>query len=115
VFLLSREVRWLIQVKLFLDQTGIPYDPEMPFPAFRSGVLPAFAEWVGARGIPPRETFVHQKPYAAYHRFKESAGFDLPGLVVLLERLLKTNTRLVSTSVAPEIALERLLAGLGEI
>jgi DNA polymerase-3 subunit delta len=112
VYLLAREIRWLIQAKLFLKEEHLAWDSAMQFGQFNKLVLPRFKSWVEASGVPPEVTFVRQKPFAAYRRFQEAAGFSIPDLNQLLEQLLDANVRLVSTSVRPRVVLERVVASL---
>jgi DNA polymerase-3 subunit delta len=112
VYLLSREVRWLIQVRLFLADEHLKWDPSMQFQQFRRLLLPKIKAWVEANDIPAEATFIRQNPYAAYRRFQESAEFSLSGLTHLLAQLLDANVQLVSTSVKPRVVLERVVASL---
>lgn len=112
IYLLSREVRWLIQARLFLADQHLRWDASMQFPQFRRLLLPKIKAWVEANAIPAEATFLRQNPYAAYRRFQEAAGFSLSGLTRLLALLLDANVQLVSTSVKPRVVLERVVASL---
>ena len=113
VLRLSREIRWLIQIHLFLRSDEVRWDESMSFAAFRSGVLSAFKAWVEERGIPPEVTCLRQHPYAAFQKFKKGGGFRLDDLMTLLERLLEANQALVSTSKEPKVLLEQFVTTLG--
>jgi DNA polymerase-3 subunit delta len=115
VYLMARQVRWLIQIRLFLNEEGIRWDEDAEQGYFKSKVLPRFKKWIEARGISEADTFVRQHPYAVFLRFKEAAGFKLEDLLVLLDRLLDANVRLVSTSVEPKVILEQLVASVGTV
>jgi DNA polymerase-3 subunit delta len=112
VLWLAREIRSLIQVRMFLEEERLGWKGDIQFPHFRSTVLPRFRDWVTSQGIDERDTFVRQKPYAAYLRFNEAAGFEAEGLVFLLEELLRANALLVSTSIKSNVVLERFVASL---
>jgi DNA polymerase-3 subunit delta len=111
VIMLASAVRQFIQIKLFL-RSGGSWRPGIRFPEFRGTVLAGFKEWAEQRGIPDRDSLAAKNPYAAYYRFQEAEGFELDGLLVLLERLLDANRRLVSTSVRSKVVLEHLVASL---
>jgi DNA polymerase-3 subunit delta len=113
VLRLSREIRSLIQIHLFLKSERMRWDPSMSFPAFRSGVLAAFKIWVEERGIPPEATCLRQHPYAAFQKFRKGGDFQLDDLVRLLDRLLEANQALVSTSKKPKVVLEQVVTTLG--
>jgi DNA polymerase-3 subunit delta len=113
VFLLAREIRYLIQVRVFLREKNIKWRDGTGFPEFRSKVLPVFKDWAASSGIDERDTFVRQKPWAAYLKFREAAGFEIEGLIMLFEKLLQANALLVSTSMSPRVVLERFVASLG--
>jgi DNA polymerase-3 subunit delta len=113
VLRLSREIRWLIQIHLFLRSDGVRWDKSMGFAAFNSSVLPAFKAWVEARDIPVDATALRQRPYAVYMKFRKGGGFGLDDLMRLLEGLLEANTQLVSTSIKPKVVLERFVTALG--
>ena len=113
LYRISREIRSLIQVRLFLDNTTNGWDENMQFGAFRSVVLPRFEEWIKAAGISRRDSYLWQRPYGIYMRFKEGSGFEVADLVRFLDGLLAANVELVSTSVPPNIVLERLISTLG--
>lgn len=109
---LGREVRWLVQIKLFLRGRPRLWDRGTTFPEFRQQVLPAFKAWTEACGISEEETFLRQKPYAAYMKFREAERPSLDGLLAMLERLVETNRFLVSKSVEHKdrLALEALVS-----
>lgn len=113
LYRVSREIRCLLQVRLFLDSTASGWVENMEFGAFRSTVLPRFDKWTKDAGISRRDSYLWQRPYAVYMRFKEGSGFAVGDLVRFLEGLLAANVELVSTSVAPRITLERLVSTLG--
>ena len=113
LYRISREIRSLIQVRLFLDNTTNGWDENMQFGAFRSVVLPRFEEWIKGAGISRRDSYLWQRPYGIYMRFKEGSGFEVADLVRFLDGLLAANVELVSTSVPPNIVLERLISTLG--
>lgn len=113
VYLLSREIRWLIQAKIFLAEERLRWDPDMQYGQFSKVVLPRFKAWVETNDIPPEVTFARQKPFAAYRRFQEAETFSLADLTRLLEGLLEANVQLVSTSINSRVVLERVVASLG--
>jgi DNA polymerase-3 subunit delta len=113
IFLLSRQVRWMIQARLFITSAGIAWDDSIDSGRFAKTILPRFKAWVDENGIPPADTFLRQHPYAVFWGFKESGGFDVDGLISMLERLLEANAMLVSTSAKAEVVLERFVASLG--
>jgi DNA polymerase-3 subunit delta len=113
LYRISREIRCLIQVRLFLDGTRNGWDENMQFGAFKNAVLPRFDAWLKDAGISRRDSYMWMKPYAIYMRFKEGSGFEVSGLVRFLGGLLKANVDLVSTSVPHKIVLERLVSTLG--
>jgi DNA polymerase-3 subunit delta len=49
VLRLAREIRWLIQIHLFMSSERVRWDESMGFAAFRGGVLSAFKAWVEVR------------------------------------------------------------------
>ena len=108
---LGREIRWLVQIKLFLRGRPKMWDRGTTFPEFQREILPAVKAWTEACHIPEGETFLRQKPYAAYMKFKEAEGCDLDRLLGLLDRLVETNRFLVSKSVEHKdrLALEALV------
>lgn len=111
---IGREVRWLIQTKLFLRAQPRLWDAGMTFQEFSRMTLPAFKAWLSAAKIPEAQSFLHQKPYASYLKFKESSNCDLGTLIDMLERLVEANKFLVSMSVQDKekLALEALVSGL---
>jgi hypothetical protein len=113
VLRLAREIRWLIQIHLFMSSERVRWDESMGFAAFRGGVLSAFKAWVEVRGIPPEATCLRQHPYAAFQKFKKCGDFRLDDLMKLLEKLLEANTQLVSTSIKPQVVLEQFVTALG--
>jgi hypothetical protein len=112
VIYISKEIRWLIQVRLFLGAEPGLWEHGMKFNEFTREVLPRLRAWIEARGIPPAETFLHQKPYAAYRRFLEAERCNIGALVRMLEGLLEANRLLVITSVTDKVVLERFVAAL---
>ena len=113
VYLMARQVRWLVQVRLFLDEEGVRWDKDTEQGYFKTKVFPRFKKWVDVRGISEADTFVRQHPYAVFLRFKEAAAFRLEDLLTLLEGLLDANVRLVSSSVESKVILEQLVASVG--
>jgi DNA polymerase-3 subunit delta len=113
LYRISREIRCLIQVRLFLDRTHNGWAENMQFGAFKNVVLPRFEKWVEEAGISRRDSYLWQRPYGVYMRFKEGSGFEVKALVAFLGGLLRANAELVSTSVDPRIILERLISTLG--
>lgn len=113
LYRISREIRCLIQVRLFLDSTHNGWDENMQFGTFRNGVLPRFDRWIKDAGISRRDSYMWIQPYGIYMRFKEGSGFEVRALVGFLDGLLNANVELVSTSVPPRIVLERLISTLG--
>lgn len=111
---IGREVRWLVQIKLFVRSRPGLWDAGMTFQEFNRITLPAFKAWLSAGKIPEAQSFLHQKPYAGYLKFKESLNCDLGTLIDMLERLVETNRFLVSMSVQDKekLALEAFVAGL---
>jgi DNA polymerase III subunit delta len=109
---IGREVRWLIQVKLFLRGKPHLWDSGMKFAEFAREVLPGFKAWIEATGVAPADTFLHQKPYAAYRRFVEAQHCDVGTLVRMLAGLVEANRLLVHTSVSDKVALETFVAAL---
>jgi hypothetical protein len=110
----GREVRWLIQIKLFLRSRPGGWDAGMTYPEFSRVTLPAFKSWIEAAKIPEAQTFLHQKPYAGYLKFKEACDCDLGKLIEMLDRLVEANRFLVSMSVQNKerLALEAFVSGL---
>ena len=113
LYRISREIRCLIQVRLFLDTTSNGWDENMQFGTFKNAVLPRFEQWVKDADISRRDSYLWQRPYGVYMRFKEGSGFPVEDLVRFLDGLLDANVELVSTSVHPRIVLERLVSTLG--
>jgi DNA polymerase-3 subunit delta len=113
LYRVSREIRCLLQVRLFLDNTPSGWAENMQFGAFKKVVLPRFDEWTKDAGISRRDSYLWQRPYGVYMRFKEGSGFAVEDLVRFLDGLLAANVELVSTSVDPRIVLERLVSTLG--
>jgi len=111
VYYLGREIRWLIQIKLFLRGRPRLWDRGTTFPEFQRTVVPAFKAWLETCRIAENETCLRQKPYAAYMKFKEAEGCSLDRLLILLDRLVETNIFLVSKSVEHKdrMALEALV------
>jgi len=114
VILLSREVRWLIQVHLYLRDRARKLRANITYSEFSKSFLEDFGKWIEEVGISEKDTFIGQKPYAVYMRFVEAVGFQIDYLIDLLDRLLEINTLLVSTSMNPRVLLEMLLASIGE-
>jgi len=112
VSFIGKEVRWLAQVRLFLAAERGLWERGMKFNEFTREVLPRFRAWIEVRGIPPSETFLYQKPYAAYRRFLEADRCDLRTLVRMLEGLVEANRLLVNTSVTDKVVLERFVSAL---
>jgi DNA polymerase-3 subunit delta len=113
VLRLSREIRWLIQIHLFLASEKVRWDKSMGFSAFNGSVLPVFKAWVEAGGIPLEATCLRQRPYASYMKFRKGGDFSLDDLMKLLGKLLEANTQLVSTSIKPQVVLEQFVTALG--
>ncbi len=113
LYRISREIRCLIQVRLFLDNTVSGWDENMQFGAFKNMVFPRFDAWTKDAGISRRDSYMWMRPYAIYMRFKEGSGFEVGALVRFLGGLLEANVELVSTSVPHKIVLERLISTLG--
>lgn len=111
---IGREVRWLIQIKLFLRSRPGLWDSGMTFQEFNRITLPAFRAWTEACRIEAGQTFLHQNPYASYMKFKESLNCDFPKLLAMLEQLVEANRFLVSMSVEDKerLALETFVSGL---
>ena len=111
---IGREVRWFIQIKLFLRSRPGLWDGGMTFQEFNRMTLPGFKAWTQAGKISEGQTFLHQNPYASYLRFKESRKCDLGTLLRMLEQLVEANKFLVSMSVQDKekLALEAFVAGL---
>jgi DNA polymerase-3 subunit delta len=112
VIYLAKEVKWLVQVRLFLAAERGLWDHGMKFNEFTREVLPQFKAWVEARGIPPSDTFLYQKPYASYRRFLEADRCNLKMLLGMLEGLVEANRLLVNTSVSDKVVLERFVSAL---
>jgi DNA polymerase III delta subunit len=108
---LGREIRWLIQIHLFLRARPRLWDRGTAFPEFQREVLPAFKAWAETCHIPEGETLLRQKPYAGYMKFKEAEGCGLDRLLEMLDRLVEANKFLVSKSVEHKdrLALEALV------
>ena len=113
VFLLAREVKALIQVRLFLRDSGIRLERDPGYNRFVRDLLPPFREWIEHNRVPERDTFIRQKPYAVYRRFVEAIGFELRRLVDLLDALVEINAALVSTSISPRILIENFILSMG--
>lgn len=113
VYLLTREVKSLLQVHLFLKDTGIKIRSDLDYSSFAQTILPSFREWVEDSHLPQRDTFIHQKAYAIYRRFVEASGFSLSELVDLLDALIEINVDLVSTSMDARILIENFIISLG--
>jgi DNA polymerase-3 subunit delta len=113
VYLLSQEVRRLMMIRLFLEEEGVRWDRSASFGLFRSKTLPQYEAWAASAGISTRDASLNRNPYFLYMRFKEGDDLDLGDLLDLMENLLNANTLLVSSSVSPRVAIERLIAGLG--
>ncbi len=113
LYRISREIRCLIQVRMFLDGVRSGWSEDMRFGAFKSTVLPRFDAWLREAGISRRDSYMWMQPYAVHMRFKEGSGFEVEALVRFLEGLLAANVDIVSTSVHPRIILERLISTLG--
>jgi DNA polymerase-3 subunit delta len=111
---IGREIRWFVQIKLFLTGRAGLWDEDMTFGEFRQTTLPAFKAWIEASGISESETFLRQKPYAGFNRFKEARRCNLDGLMEMLERLVETNRALVSMSVGNKdrLALETFISAV---
>ncbi|MFH1220050.1 MAG: DNA polymerase III subunit delta [Candidatus Eisenbacteria bacterium] len=112
---IGRAIRWLIQVKLFLrTQPGL-WDQGMAFPEFSRTVIPRFKVWVESNHISEGDTFLYQKPFAIYMRFKESQACDLRDLLEMLDGLLAANKFMISMSVhnKDKVALEIFVSALG--
>jgi len=111
---LGREVRWFIQIALFLRARPRLWSRSMTFLEFRQTALPAFKVWAEESGIAPAQTFLYQNPYAGYLKFKEAQRFDVPKLLEALERLVQANKFMVSMSVEEKekLALEAFVAAL---
>ena len=112
VFFLSQQLRWMIQARLFLAHAGIKWDGTMEAQAFIRAILPRFKRWTEQSGISAADSFLRRPPYVVYLGFKESTGFTVEDLVLLLEQILEANAMLVSTSAKPEVVLERFVAFL---
>jgi DNA polymerase-3 subunit delta len=110
---IGREVRWLIQVKIFLRAEPGLWDQNMKPNEFTREVLPRIKAWIESNRIGESDTFLRQKPYAVYCRFKEAHRCELAGLLRMLEGLLEVNRLLVSTSVTDKVALETFVAAMG--
>jgi DNA polymerase-3 subunit delta len=113
LYRISREIRCLIQLRLFLDRTRNGWGENMQFGTFKNVVLPRFDQWIKDAGISRRDSYMWIQPYGIYMRFKEGSGFEVKALVGFLDGLLTANVELVSTSVPPRIVLERLISTLG--
>lgn len=113
LYRISREIRCLIQVRLFLDKTDSGWGENMQFGTFKNVVFPSFDAWIKNAGISRRDSYMWMRPYGIYMRFKEGSGFEVSALVRFLGGLLDANVELVSTSVPPKIVLERLISTLG--
>lgn len=113
LYRISREIRCLIQVRLFLDNTVSGWDENMQFGTFKNVIFPRFDAWIKDAGISRRDSYMWMQPYGIYMRFKEGSGFEVSALVRFLGGLLDANVELVSTSVPPKIVLERLISTLG--
>ena len=106
----GREIRHLIQVKLFVNARPGLWDPGMTFNEFTREVLPQFRAWVETAGIAQADTLLGQHPYAGYRRFIEAQRCDVRTLTGLLEGLLEANRLLVHTSVSDKVALETFVS-----
>ena len=113
LYRISREIRCLIQVRLFLDGTRNGWDENMQFGAFKNLVFPRFDAWIKEAGISRRDSYLYMRPYGIYMRFKEGSGFEVSALTRFLGGILEANVELVSTSVPHKIVLERLISTLG--
>jgi len=113
ILLLSREVKALIQVRLFLKDTGLSLRRDPGYNEFVRTMLPKFRDWIANNRVPERFTFTRYKPYAIYRRFVEALGFELSRLVDLLDALVDINAALVSTSIDPRILIENFLFSVG--
>lgn len=112
IIYIGKEVRWLIQVRVFLRAEPGIWDHGMKFAEFTREVLPRFRAWIEASGIPPADTFLYQKPYAVYRRFLEAERSDVRTLVRMLVGLLEANRLVVNTSVSDKVALETFVSAL---
>ncbi|MFZ1948343.1 MAG: DNA polymerase III subunit delta [bacterium] len=104
----GREIRYLIQIKLFMRARPGLWDRGTTFQEFRQETVTAFRAWLEAGRISEADTCLYQKPYAVYLKFREAEGAGLDGLLDMLERLVETNKFLVSKSVdnKDKLALE---------
>ena len=112
---MGREVRWFIQIALFLRARSGVWSRGMSYREFTQTTLPYFKAWVEKSGIAASQTFLYQNPYAAYLKFKEAHRLDVAKLVEMLERLVQANKFMVSMSVEEKekLALEAFVAALG--
>jgi DNA polymerase-3 subunit delta len=113
LYRISREIRCLIQMRMFLDNTHNGWGENMQFGMFKNVVYPRFEAWLAEAGISRRDSYMWMRPYGVYMRFKEGAGFEVSALIGFLDGLLRANVELVSTSVPPRVVLERLISTLG--
>lgn len=113
LYSISRQVRYLIQVRLFVEGGRSGWDESMQMGSFKNTVMPRFRQWVEDAGISPQDTVAYRHPYGVFMRFRESSGFRVADLIDFLDLLLAANLELVSTSVPPRIVLEKLISGLG--
>ncbi|HVP57684.1 MAG TPA: DNA polymerase III subunit delta [bacterium] len=109
---IGREVRALIQIRVFLSAEPGIWDRGMKFPEFAREVLPRFKAWTEGAGIAAVEALLHQKPYAVYRRFLEAEHCDLRALLRMLVGLLEANRLIVNTSVSDKVALETFVSAL---
>lgn len=113
LYRISREIRCLVQMRMFLDNTHNGWGENMQFGMFKNVVYPRFEAWLNEAGISRRDSYMWMRPYGVYMRFKEGAGFEVSALVAFLDGLLRANVELVSTSVPPRVVLEKLISMLG--
>ncbi len=112
LYLISSEVRWLVQVRCFLEATSARWVKDMDYEAFQRQVFPAFKDWATKNGILPEDSLGLQRSYPIYMRFRESAEFTLPDLIAILEKIVTVNAGLVGSSIPPRVLLESLVSSV---
>jgi len=101
--LIIRELRLLLQAKLFLRTMQRPPGQGMDFGQFQASVLPGIRQWADGADL------ASAHPFVAFNLVRASRNFKASDLLQLLDNSLETDRLLKTTGTDPSVLLESLL------
>ena len=111
--MLTRQIRFLLQVKLLMEKGWLKDATNVNYDSFQSRVMKRLPpEVIDMLPEAKQSNVLKQHPYPIYLTVQQAKNFTVDELIKAMERLLEADIQLKSGTLTPELVVEMLVVDL---